>query len=513
MKRGLGILTTILIAFALFSSCSSDGKVLATYSDGKKNYTVKIGDVKQEILMYVTYKPDIINDLNWHKDYFFDRYISLDAAFIEAAATGITNNPDFIKNYNGQIDKLGYGLLYQKGDETLKKTAKNAKYKIVKVSHILLMANKYTNINGATKEISEAEYQKRLTEKENRAMNIIDSLKMSKSLDKDFSNVAAQESEDTASAKSGGDLSYFTKSMMVAEFEAAAFEAKGKGLINKPVKTTYGYHILYVTDPAVDKTMPEIQGKVGKDIYKKLEPYFQTSFNDNDRKEKVKDLYTADTNKNALVVDGQSYSANALPDNLKIIKVYNKDYSWKETRDIIALYVPGFETNVSAVSIQREMENLKRFIYVVDAARNAGIEKTDAYKKELDKSKDSYMKRMAAQTLQQSFNDKAKAMITPAAIQEFYQANKPSLMKDVKGKQVQMNLKESEERIKGELQNTNLKQIYQEWKDQIKTKLKVVYIDAGIRDLFKLESKALSDKQKKDAEQQKKSQQQQQPKK
>jgi peptidyl-prolyl cis-trans isomerase C len=49
------------------------------------------------------------------------------------------------------------------------------------------------------------------------------------------------------SGKMGGDLGWFGPGQMVAAFEKAAFEAK-KGSIVGPVKTDFGYHLIFVKD-------------------------------------------------------------------------------------------------------------------------------------------------------------------------------------------------------------------------------------------------------------------------
>jgi parvulin-like peptidyl-prolyl isomerase len=61
----------------------------------------------------------------------------------------------------------------------------------------------------------------------------------------DFAKVAADVSTDTGTKTNGGDLGWFAKGAMVAEFEAAAF-AQPIGEVGQPVKTTYGYHIIQV---------------------------------------------------------------------------------------------------------------------------------------------------------------------------------------------------------------------------------------------------------------------------
>jgi parvulin-like peptidyl-prolyl isomerase len=61
----------------------------------------------------------------------------------------------------------------------------------------------------------------------------------------DFAKVAAEVSTDTGTKDKGGDLGWFGKGAMVAEFEAAAFSQK-VGEIGPPVKSQYGYHIIQV---------------------------------------------------------------------------------------------------------------------------------------------------------------------------------------------------------------------------------------------------------------------------
>jgi peptidylprolyl isomerase/peptidyl-prolyl cis-trans isomerase D len=62
-----------------------------------------------------------------------------------------------------------------------------------------------------------------------------------------FDTVARSISDDTQSARQGGDLGWFGKGRMVQAFEDAAFSAPIGRLVG-PVETQFGYHVIEVTD-------------------------------------------------------------------------------------------------------------------------------------------------------------------------------------------------------------------------------------------------------------------------
>lgn len=63
----------------------------------------------------------------------------------------------------------------------------------------------------------------------------------------DFASLATLESLDSVSAANGGDLDYFGRGKMIAEFEEAAF-ALEEGETSELVKTEVGYHIIRLTE-------------------------------------------------------------------------------------------------------------------------------------------------------------------------------------------------------------------------------------------------------------------------
>ncbi len=104
---------------------------------------------------------------------------------------------------------------------------------------------------------------------EQKALEKIKALK-SRSTKEDFGALAAQNSEDPGSKAKKGDLGYFSRGAMVKEFEDVAFSSPA-GVVSEPVKTSYGYHLIKVTDHKKSETVDfaSAQKKVAEHLLKK----------------------------------------------------------------------------------------------------------------------------------------------------------------------------------------------------------------------------------------------------
>ncbi len=62
-----------------------------------------------------------------------------------------------------------------------------------------------------------------------------------------FAKVVAELSDDTGTARSGGDLGFFTRGTTVPEFEKVAFSQR-IGVVSEPIRTPFGWHLVEVLE-------------------------------------------------------------------------------------------------------------------------------------------------------------------------------------------------------------------------------------------------------------------------
>jgi peptidyl-prolyl cis-trans isomerase D len=80
-----------------------------------------------------------------------------------------------------------------------------------------------------------------------------------------FASVAGKETEDPSGKSTGGELGWFARGKMVPEFEDVAFNLK-KGQISEPVKTQFGYHLIFLEDKkeAQVKTLDDVKADLAR---------------------------------------------------------------------------------------------------------------------------------------------------------------------------------------------------------------------------------------------------------
>ncbi len=169
-----------------------------------------------------------------------------------AKKEGIDKNPEFIRN----MEKIKEELLV---NTWMKMQMDNA---IVSDSE----AKEFYDKN-ADKFMEKASVHARhiLLKEETEAQAIIDTLKSlkDKALKEKFIELAKAKSTGPSGPK-GGDLGSFSKGQMVPEFSTAVWALKVGQVTTKPVKTQFGYHVIYLEGKAKAKptTYTQVKEKI-----------------------------------------------------------------------------------------------------------------------------------------------------------------------------------------------------------------------------------------------------------
>ncbi|MEI8395878.1 MAG: peptidylprolyl isomerase [Rhodospirillaceae bacterium] len=88
----------------------------------------------------------------------------------------------------------------------------------------------------------------------------------------DFAKLSKEKSTDTAAAAQGGDLGWFSRDAMVQPFSEAAFKGTPGKVIETPVHTQFGWHVIRVderrksTPPALDDMRSDLENEMSQEV-------------------------------------------------------------------------------------------------------------------------------------------------------------------------------------------------------------------------------------------------------
>ncbi len=160
--------------------------------------------------------------------------------FADAAdKASLTSGPDYEK-------RLAYWTTRAKRDAYYEKSIKGA------ISDALVKGIYDDKVKMIPAE-DEVEARHILVDSEAKAKEVLEKVNKGE----DFAKLATEYSSDPGSKADGGKLGYFSKGMMVKEFEDAAFALK-KGEVSQPVKSKFGWHVIKVEDRRT-KPLPTLE--------------------------------------------------------------------------------------------------------------------------------------------------------------------------------------------------------------------------------------------------------------
>ncbi len=244
MKR---ILVSILCAGLLFSCTqkAADKTMQGSIVAKVGNSGITQADFEREMKSLPDYAKQLFEG-EAGKEKFLDEIVKKEILYQEALKKGLDKSPDFSRKLE-EFKKLTLA------SELLEKDIMS-KNKVTE-QEVKDYYNKHKDDFTSTSQMRASHI---LVKTEAEANKVLARLKKGEK----FEEIAKKESLDTASAKNGGDIGFFTRGQLVPEFEKAAAGLK-VGELSGPVKTAYGYHIIKVTDK---KTGPVVEFDRVKDV-------------------------------------------------------------------------------------------------------------------------------------------------------------------------------------------------------------------------------------------------------
>jgi hypothetical protein len=480
------VLFAAFFAFCLLvSSAFGDGNpILATWNVGGKTNTLTLETVSNA--MSAQELISLPGETNAWETVLGGRWIIGSLNVAERLNPELTNNPenrDAILSNRAYLTQI---LLFNKGKELYLDSEKTRPFEIARASHILVNLKGDPDVNGSnslrtnTNEI--------VAEKEKFASDILETLLDSKFLDHDFSNSAVVASDDTGSGMRGGDLGYFCRGLMVPEFEKAVFDTREKGLVTNLVKTRYGYHIIYVTEPAVSADWENQEARIGKAGMQRIERQVKQQILNEARNTAITNLFEFDSARNLLIVHGTEYGATnigLIPLSAELVKVNRTVYTWKEIRDVILVFDPAFTNSMNLNLWLKQVNNFRNFYFFAQFALDADYKDSPEFAKKIAEGEDKIIRELVGFELAREFFLEAKKQVTESAIENQYNIDKLAYT-NLGGKSGEPakeypSLTEMKPSIRSALLNAAKTKLADEWQQKLYDKYALQWNEEGLK--------------------------------
>lgn len=187
----------------------------------------------------------------------------------------------------------------------------------------------------------------------------------------DFAEKAAEYNTDRT-AQTGGDLGWFTEGQMVPAFNDAVMGATKKGLITRLVESSYGFHIIDVTETKVLNSYKLVQLEI--DIYASDET--------------INQYYRQSESFAAASIDYESFKKNAEEQGLTILEKKrmgqneSRVNSLSKARDLVAWAFR--DTEIGDVSDVKDYDG-KYVVAVLTGVQEKGTAKLSTVRNEVER--------------------------------------------------------------------------------------------------------------------------------
>lgn len=222
------IILGILFLFLIGCSPKYSELVVAKIGDNQ----LKLGEYEKFYIKNTGSYDIAKNSSRKEREDFLELLVKYRLKLQDAYDKNLLSDPEIIEELKDYRASLASTYLLDKDlvEPSLKKIYNRMKEEI-RASHILIRVDQ-----NASPEDTLKAYTK--------AMELIERINKGE----DFGNLAYEYSEDPSAKQNRGDIYYFTTGQLIPQFEDAVYEMKVGEVTQKPIRTSFGYHVVKVTD-------------------------------------------------------------------------------------------------------------------------------------------------------------------------------------------------------------------------------------------------------------------------
>jgi len=252
--------------------------IFATSLSAATYATVNGSEITSEDIALVIRNPKIQFETleKSKKDELLNKLVDQKLLAQKAVKSGIKNDATYKKALAKLSENLALEFWIQKKLKEIKVSSKEKK-------------QFYTNNKNKFKLPAQLSASHILVKEEKEAMALIKELNKAKNTKETFSKLAKTKSVGP-SGKNGGELGMFTADRMVPEFSKAASALKKGNFTKKPVKTQFGYHVIYLDDKIAEgfQKFEAVEAKISQNLLaKKFNDFLKSTAGDLRKKAKI----------------------------------------------------------------------------------------------------------------------------------------------------------------------------------------------------------------------------------
>ena len=227
MRAWISGVLILIVGMVALMGCGASGSTVATLGGEK----LTLPEFEAKYAKYNGGWDKAKSSTMEEREKFLDLLVNFRLKVMEAKRQGLLNDPDVQHEIEGY--RLTVASTYATEKLLVEPSVRDLyerKSQEVRVSHILFRLNPTSTPEDTLKQY-------------NKAMELLARLTPA-----NFDSLARVYSEDTSAKTSGPDLGYFSQGRMVKEFEDAAYSLKPGQICKAPIRTQYGYHLIFVKD-------------------------------------------------------------------------------------------------------------------------------------------------------------------------------------------------------------------------------------------------------------------------